>query len=188
MSDGDGRTPEEPGTPGGPVAPDGPVTPEPLLPHEPAAPDEPVAADDPGAAGAAVPTESAAIRPADDVIPPAPPETPIPDGLLDPPPADIPPADAVLPPPPPPTRRSERERPTPAILEGEPPAAAADDWSQPSLVPEVPEGGSYRVLAGLIFVFLFLLLVAAVVALVVLVNAGFPTLADAAPALTLLRV
>lgn len=159
MSDGDGRTPDEP-----------------VLPEAVGEPD------------ATAPTDSAALRPADDVIPPPPPDTPVPEGLLAPPPADIPPADAVLPPPPPATRRSERERPTPAILEGEPPAAVADDWTQPSMAPEVPTGGGYRVLAGVIFAFLFLLLVAAVVTLVFLVNAGFPTLAVGVPVLPPLRV
>ena len=152
MSDGDGRTPDEPVLPN-----------EPVLPEAVGEPD------------ATAPTESAALRPADDVIPPPPPDTPVPEDLL-------------APPPPPATRRSERERPTPAILEGEPPAAVADDWTQPSMAPEVPTGGSYRVLAGVIFAFLFLLLVAAVVTLVFLVNAGFPTLAVGVPVLPPLRV
>ena len=104
------------------------------------------------------------------LIPPPPPETPIPAGLISaepvipPPPVDIPPADAVIPPPPPeamlPTTR--RSRPKPAILTGDQPGPAADDWAQPSVAPEVPSSGGYRVLSAVIFAFLFLLLVAAV--------------------------
>lgn len=121
-----------------------------------------------------IPDESA-IPPADAVIPPPPPEIPIPDGLLAPP-SEIPPADAVIPPPPPATRRSfDRPRPTPAILEGEQPAAVADDWAQPSVAPEVPTSGGYRVLTIVIFAFLFLLFVAAIVVGVYLLNTtSFP--------------
>lgn len=108
------------------------------------------------------------IAPADAVIPPPPPETPVPEGLLAAP-ADT--ASDVVPP----TRRSERSRPTPAILQGAQPAAAADDWSQRSVAPEAPQTGSYRVLAGVIFAFLFLLLAAALVTLVVLITTvGLP--------------
>lgn len=115
--------------------------------------------------------------PADAVIPPPPPETPIPEGLIPPepvippstavippPPADIPPADSVIPPPPPeamlPSSRSSRR--TPAIFEGEQPSAVADDWAQPSVAPEVPSSGGYRGLTAAIFAFLLLLLVAAI--------------------------
>ncbi|MEU4014442.1 hypothetical protein AB0E56_04170 [Microbacterium sp. NPDC028030] len=128
-------------------------------PEEPASPEEP------------------SIPPADVVIPPPPPEIPIPEGLLAAPPsADIPAADAVIPSPPAETRRrSDRPRPTPAILEGEPPAAVADDWAQPSVAPEVPTSGGYGGLTVAIFVFLFLLLIGAVVLIVFLVNVvGFP--------------
>lgn len=134
-------------------------------------PEEPVVPAD-----AALPDE-AAIPPADAVIPPPPPETPIPDGLLNPPtPPVIPDAEAVIPPPPPePLRRSDRPRRTPAVLEQEPPAAAADDWSQPTVAPEVPTSGNYRVLTAVIFVFLFLLLIAAVAVIVYLLNTtGLP--------------
>ncbi len=124
-----------------------------------ASPDEGTGSDEP------------VIPPQEAVVPPPPPETPIPDGLLAPPPADIPPADAVIPPPPPEARlRSDRTRPTPAILEGEQPAAVADDWSQRSIAPEVPATGTYRGLAVVIFGFLILLLVAAIVTGVVLLT------------------
>jgi len=106
----------------------------------------------------------------DAVIPPAPPETPIPEGLISaepvipPPPADIPPADDVIPPPPPeamlPSSRSTRRKP--AILEGAQPSAVADDWAKPSVAPEVPSSGGYRGLTVAIFAFLLILLVAAV--------------------------
>ncbi|WP_101848033.1 hypothetical protein [Zhihengliuella sp. ISTPL4] len=134
-------------------------------PDESAAPDQGAAPD---AVGAEIAPADAVIPSADDVIPPPPPETPIPEGLLTAPDA----AGEVLPAP---TRRSERSRPTPSILQGEQPAAAADDWAQRSIAPEVPETGSYRVLAGVIFVFLFLLLAAAVVTFVVLITTvGLP--------------
>lgn len=116
--------------------------------------------------------------PADAVVPPPPPETPIPDGLLSAPPSDlasrdavippasaeIPPADAVIPPPPPEavvpgTRRGSR---APAVLSDDQPSAVADDWAQPSVAPEVPSSGGYRALSATIFVFLVALLVAAV--------------------------
>ncbi|HWS52021.1 MAG TPA: hypothetical protein VN241_13510 [Microbacterium sp.] len=120
----------------------------------------------------------------DAVAPPPAPETPIPDGVVPPEPAtpeespdipaaaDIPIADAVIPPPPPeamvPQTRSSRR--TPAILEGDQPAAAADDWAQPSVAPQVPTSGGYRGLTVAIFVFLVALLVAAIVFLFYLVN------------------
>ncbi|WP_146115427.1 hypothetical protein [Microbacterium sp. MYb62] len=140
-------------------------------------PEEPVVPE-----GAEAPGEPL-IPPADAVIPPPPPEIPIPDGLLTPPPASaIPPADAVIPPPPPETlRRSDRARPTPAILDREAPAAAAEDWAKPSVAPEVPTSGGYRVLTIVIFAFLFLLFVAAVVVGVYLLNTTtFPFAGDAA--------
>lgn len=123
-----------------------------------------------------LPPEEPSIPPADVVIPPPPPEIPIPEGLLTPPPTDIPAADAVIPPPPPEARlRSERTRPTPAILDGEPPAAAADDWAQPSVAPQVATTGGYRGLTVVIFAFLLLLLVAAIGVGVFLLNtAGLP--------------
>ncbi len=81
------------------------------------------------------------IPPADVAIAtrPPPPEIPIPEGLLAEPaghrhPSDVSSVDAVV------LRRHPRRvavptvhAPTPAILEGEPPAAVADDWSQPSV-------------------------------------------------------
>lgn len=119
--------------------------------------------------------EEAAIPPADAVIPPPPPEIPIPDGLLTPPPAETPAADAVIPPPPPEARLRSSERPRPAILEGDQPAAVADDWAKPSVAPEVPTSGGYRGLTVAIFAFLLLLLVGAVVLLVYLLSTGsFP--------------
>ncbi|UUE20439.1 hypothetical protein [Microbacterium sp. J1-1] len=132
---------------------------EPIEPEEGGVPEEPL------------------IPPADAVIPPPPPEIPIPDGLLAPPSsAAIPPADAVIPPPPAETRRrSDRPRPTPAILDGEPPAAVADDWAQPSVAPEVPTSGGYGGLTVAIFVFLFVLLIAAIGLVVFLLNTvSFP--------------
>ncbi|MBP3976705.1 hypothetical protein [Microbacterium sp. BLY] len=122
----------------------------------------------PDATGPDIAPADAVIPPAEAVIPPPPPETPVPEGLLAAP-ADT--ASDVVPP----TRRSERSRPTPAILQGAQPAAAADDWSQRSVAPEAPQTGSYRVLAGVIFAFLFLLLAAALVTLVVLITTvGLP--------------
>lgn len=127
---------------------------------------------------------------ADAVVPPPPPETPIPAGLMSPPfdippaSADIPPADAVIPPPPPeamlPSRRSAR---TPAVFEGEQPTAAADDWAQPSVAPEVPSSGGYGVLSAVIFILLFVMLAAAIAAAVYLgANTSF-ALADPAVSL-----
>lgn len=109
------------------------------------------------------------IEPADAVIPPPPPETPIPDGLL------------ASPLPPETLRRSTPRRSTPATFDDDQPAAAADDWSKPSVAPEVPTSGGYRGLTIAIFGFLFLLLSAAVVTLIFLVSSeSFPfvTLGD----------
>lgn len=150
-------------------------------------PDEPV-----GTEGAVAPEEigipeESLIPPADAIIPPPPPEIPIPDGLLAPPPADIPPADAVIPPPPPETRRrsTDHRRATPAVLDGEQPSAAADDWALPSVAPEVPTSGTYRGLTVVIFAFLILLLVAAVgVGIFLLNTVGLP-FAGAVPGLAL---
>lgn len=113
----------------------------------------------------------------DAVVPPPPPETPIPDGLIPaaptipaapeaetPPPPHIPPADAVIPPPPPEAQLRSTRRPAP-VADTSPedrPAAAADDWAQPSIAPEVPTSGGYRVLSGVIFTVLFVLLLGAV--------------------------
>lgn len=128
----------------------------------------PEGAAPPDASGPEIAPADAVIPPADAVIPPPPPETPIPEGLLAAPEAA---GDAL----PAPTRRSERSRPTPAILQGEQPAAAADDWAQRSIAPEVADTGSYRMLAVVVFVVLFLLLAAAVVTLVVLITTvGLP--------------
>lgn len=146
MSDVSGTPPEEPVVPEGADLPD---------------------------AREAMPAEPL-IPPADVVIPPPPPEIPIPEGLLAEPASDIPSdvssVDAVVPPPPATRRGSDRARPTPAILEGEPPAAVADDWSQPSVAPEAPTSGGYRVLTVVIFAFLFVLLVAAIIVGVYLLN------------------
>lgn len=152
MSDVRGTSPEEPVVPEGVVAPEGAVVPEDAV-----VPEEPV------------------ITPAAEVIPPPPPDIPIPDGLLAPPP-EIPPADVVIPPSSPATRRgSDRPRPTPAILTVAPPAAVADDWAKPSVAPEVPTSGGYRAFTVVIFAFLFLLLVAAIVTGVYLLNTtGLP--------------
>lgn len=119
--------------------------------------------------------EEAVVPPADAVIPPPPPEIPIPEGLLNPPPAEIAVADAVIPPPPPEARLRSSERSRPAILEGDQPAAVADDWAQPSVAPEVPTSGGYRGLSVVIFAFLLLLLVGAVVVGIYLLSTGsFP--------------
>lgn len=109
--------------------------------------------------------------PADAVVPPPPPETPIPEGLIPEPieippySADVLPADVVIPPPPPeammPSRRSSRR---PAVFDGDQPAAAADDWAEPSVAPEVPSSGGYGVLSAIIFILLFVLLAGAIVA------------------------
>ncbi len=126
-------------------------------------PDEPVTPEEP------------AIAPADVVIPPPPPEIPIPEGLLNPPPTESSVPDAVIPPAPVEARLRSAERPRPAILDGDQPAAVADDWSKPSVAPEVPTSGGYRGLTVAIFAFLFLLLVVAVVLLVYLLSTGsFP--------------
>jgi hypothetical protein len=122
-----------------------------------------------------LPPEEPAIAPADAVIPPPPPEIPIPDGLLSPPPLESSIPDAVIPPPPPEARLRSAERPRPAILEGDQPAAVADDWAKPSVAPEVPTSGGYRGLTVVIFAFLLLLLVSAVVAGIYLLSTGsFP--------------
>lgn len=112
-------------------------------PNGPATPDEPV------------------IEPADAVIPPPPPETPIPEGLLAPPSREIPSAADVIPPAPE-MRRRNGDRPTPALLQGEAPPAAAADWATPSVAPEVPTTGGYRAISAAIFAFLLVLLLAAV--------------------------
>ncbi|WP_149083863.1 MULTISPECIES: hypothetical protein [Microbacterium] len=160
MSDG-GTNHDESAVPGGAAVPDGGAPPD--------------------ATGPDIVPADAVIPPAEAVIPPPPPETPVPEGLLAAP-TDA--ASEVVPP----TRRSERSRPTPAILQGEQPAAAADDWAQRSISPEVPETGSYRVLAGVIFAFLFLLLAAAVVTLVVLITTVGLPFAGGEPAVGLLPV
>lgn len=109
----------------------------------------------------------------DAVIPPPPPEAPIPEGLLTPPRSEastsdavIPPADVVIPPPPPEAElpATRRSRPRPAILTGEQPASAAADWAQPSVAPEVPTSGGYRVLTVVIFAVLTVLLIGAIAA------------------------
>lgn len=128
----------------------------------------------------ATPDESA-IPPADAVIPPPPPETPIPEGLLSPP-SEITAAESpVLPET---RRRSDPQRRRPrSALDGEQPAAVADDWARPSVAPEVPTSGGYRVLSIVIFLFLFVLLVAAVITIVHLLNTvGFPFAGDASSA------
>lgn len=133
---------------------------------------------------------------ADAVVPP-PPAAPIPDGLIPsapaipaapeaetPPPPHIPPADAVIPPPPPEAQlRSTRRTPLPPA--DELPSAVADDWAQPSVAPEVPSSGGYRVLTGAIFAFLVLLLVGAVAfAFFLATTTSFPWSAADAVAVT----
>ncbi|MFJ4223230.1 hypothetical protein [Microbacterium sp. NPDC089695] len=115
--------------------------------------------------------------PTTDAVVPPPPETPIPDGLIPPapsipdavepqtsPPPYIPPADAVIPPPPPEAQLRSTRRPAPVAdaASGDRPAAVADDWAQPSVAPEAPTSGGYRVLTGVIFTVLIALLVGAV--------------------------
>ncbi|MFJ4999113.1 hypothetical protein ACIP5T_13235 [Microbacterium sp. NPDC088619] len=132
------------------------------------------------------------IRPEEAVIPPPPPEIPIPEGLIPPPPSEsaipdavippppsesaipdavIPPPpsesaipDAVIPPPPPEAMlpSTRRSRPKPAILTGDQPAPVADDWAQPSVAPEAPTSGGYGALTFVIFAFLLVLLGAAI--------------------------
>ncbi|KJQ55471.1 hypothetical protein [Microbacterium sp. SA39] len=119
--------------------------------------------------------EEPAIAPADTVIPPPPPEIPIPDGLLTPPPSEGSVPDPVIPPPPPEARLRSSERPRPAILQGDQPAAVADDWAKPSVAPEVPTSGGYRGLTVAIFAFLLLLLLGAVAVGIYLLSTGsFP--------------
>lgn len=141
------------------------------------------------------------IRPEDAVIPPPPPETPIPEGLISPAPSEsaipdavIPPPpaesaipDAVIPPPPPeamlPSMR--RSRPKPAILTGDQPAPVADDWAQPSVAPEAPTSGGYGAFSVVIFVFLIVLLGAAIAGAVYLgTNVPFPLSAGEAGAIS----
>ncbi|WP_311258035.1 hypothetical protein [Microbacterium sp. WCS2018Hpa-9] len=106
----------------------------------------------------------------DGLIPPPPPETPIPEGLIPaapvipPPPAESAIPDAVIPPPPPEAMlpSTRRSRPKPAILTGDQPAPVADDWAQPSVAPEAPTSGGYGVFSVVIFVFLIVLLGAAI--------------------------
>jgi hypothetical protein len=125
-----------------------------------------------------LPPEEPVIAPADAVIPPPPPEIPIPDGLLSPPPSEGSIPDAVIPPPPPEARLRSAERPRPAILQGDQPAAVADDWAKPSVAPEVPTSGGYRGLTVAIFAFLLILLAAAVVTGIYLLSTGrFPFVA-----------
>ncbi|MHC9044571.1 hypothetical protein ACYX8G_08320 [Microbacterium saperdae] len=138
-------------------------------PHDPETPPDPAVAPSPADSPLSIP---------EPVIPPPPPEIPIPDGLIPPassdvpdavippPPLDIAPADSVIPPPPPeamvPSRRSAR----PAGTSDAPaPAAVSEEWSQPTMTPEVPSGG-YRGLTAAIFVFL-LILFAGAIALVI---------------------
>ncbi|WP_091227886.1 hypothetical protein [Microbacterium sp. 3J1] len=102
--------------------------------------------------------------PADAVVPPPPPESSVPDVVIPPPPPESSVPDVVIPPPPPEAMlpATRRSRPTPAILTGDQPAPVADDWAQPSVAPEVPTTGGYRALSIVIFVFLVLLLAAAI--------------------------
>jgi hypothetical protein len=158
-------------------------------PHDPATPPEP--ADTPSPADA--PADSPLALP-EPVIPPPPPEIPIPDGLIPPassdvpdavippPPLDIPPADSVIPPPPPeamvPSRRSTR----PASPD-DAPAAVSEEWSQPTMTPEVSSGG-YRGLTAAIFVFLLVLFAGAIALVIYLATSTrleFPSFGEDAP-------
>ena len=98
-------------------------------------------------------------------IPPPPSESSVPDAVIPPPPPESSVPDVVIPPPPPEAMlpATRRSRPKPAILTGEQPAPVADDWAQPSVAPEVPTSGGYRALTFVIFAFLIVILVAAIV-------------------------
>ncbi|MEV7610463.1 hypothetical protein AB0N61_13365 [Microbacterium sp. NPDC089320] len=104
------------------------------------------------------------IRPEDAVIPPPPPESVVPDAVIPPPPPESAVPDAVIPPPPPEAMppSTRRSRPRPAILTGDQPSPAADDWAQPSVAPVEPTSGEYRALSVVIFGFLIVLLAAAI--------------------------
>jgi len=126
----------------------------------------------------------------DAVIPPPPPESSVPDAVIPPPPPESSVPDVVIPPPPPEAMlpATRRSRPKPAILTGEQPAPVADDWAQPSVAPEVPTSGGYRALTFVIFAFLIVILVAAIVGAIYLgtttlgMSAGVvPALSSAAP-------
>lgn len=117
------------------------------------------------------------IRPEDAVIPPPPAESAIPEGLVSPPPSESAIPDAVIPPPPPEAMlpSTRRSRPKPAILTGDQPAPVADDWAQPSIAPEAPTSGGYGAFSVVIFVFLIVLLGAAIAGAVYLgTNVPFP--------------
>ncbi len=154
-------------------------------PHDPETPPDPAVAPSPADSPLAIP---------EPVIPPAPPEIPIPDGLIPPassdvpdavippPPLDIPPADSVIPPPPPeamvPSRRSTRPAGT-----DDAPAAVSEEWSQPTMTPEVSSGG-YRGLTAAIFVFLLILFAGAVALVIYLATSTrleLPTFGEEAP-------
>lgn len=154
-------------------------------PHDPETPPDPADAPSPADSPLAIP---------EPVIPPPPPEIPIPDGLIPsassdapdavipPPPLDIPSADSVIPPPPPeamvPSRRSTRPA-SPADA----PAAVSEEWSQPTMTPEVSSGG-YRGLTAAIFVFLLVLFAGAIALVIYLATSTrleFPTFGQEAP-------
>jgi hypothetical protein len=138
----------------------------------------------------------------DAVVPPSPPETPIPEGLIPPspsipgapeaetpPPPHIPPADDVIPPPPPEAQLRSTRRPTPVAdaSSDDRPAAVADDWAQPSVAPEAPTSGGYRVLSGVIFLVLTLVLLGAIAMGVFLATTtSFPWSSGDGASLTLL--
>lgn len=109
------------------------------------------------------------IPAAAEVIPPPPPDIPVPEGLLAPPDEDAA-GDASAVSRPLRRRSADPARPTPAILDSDPPPAAADDWARPSVAPEAPTSGGYRALTVGIFVFLVVLFVAAVAVIVFLVT------------------
>ena len=111
--------------------------------------------------GAAVPPPPAEGAVPNAVIPPPPPESSVPDVVIPPPPPE-----AMLP-------ATRRSRPKPAILTGDQPAPVADDWAQPSVAPEVPTSGGYRALTFVIFAFLVVILVAAIVGAIYLGTATF---------------
>lgn len=138
---GDSATPNDPETTPDPEVAPSPADAPPTLP-------EPV-----------IPPPPAEIPIPDDLIPPPSSAAAIADATVSPPPVDIPPADAVIPPPPPEamisTRRSNR--PAPFANTDDAPAAASEDWAQPTMTPEVPSSGGYRALTAAIFAFLFIL-------------------------------
>ena len=115
------------------------------------------------------------MDPRDAVVPPPPAEGAVPNVVIPPPPPESSVPDVVIPPPPPEAMlpATRRSRPKPAILTGDQPAPVADDWAQPSVAPEVPTSGGYRALTFVIFAFLVVILVAAIVGAIYLGTTTF---------------